>query len=375
MRRISILLLVFFTWFTLAAWSQARPQWENTISAPGAGTGAGQGTWVNTINSLGEVAGWYVDGNNVYHGFISSLRGEITDVNAWPAGTAAYQGTLIEGMNSAGVTTGYYADSNNVYHGFVRAPDGQLRVINVPSAGTAAYQGTLASNINAAGAVLGIFIDASYNEHYFLYSPYNGFTIFDAPDEGAGVSALGWGYPDELNDLGAAVGMFIDGNNIFHGWLRTPDGEITRIDVPAAGTASGEGTYVLSINWKGLIVGGYLITASDPFGHSQGFLRDADGRFTTFAPPTGMTSVSPNDINARGEVVGTCWIHNAAGQNVGGDEAFSLAPHGAYTVFSLPGAGTGNFQGTYGIAVNQQGWIAGTITDDNSVTWSYVMIP
>jgi len=334
MRRISIMLLVFFTCFVLAAWPQAGPQWENkiiTIRAQSAGTGAGQGTWVNAINSFGEVAGWYVDGNNVYHGFIRGLDGKIINVNTRRAGTAAYQGTLIEGMNAVGATTGFYADSNNVYHGFVRAPDGQLMVIDVPTAGTAAGQGTLASNINAAGAVLGIFIDASYNQHYFLYSPYNGFTIFDAPDEGAGVSALGWGYPDELNDLGAAVGMFIDGNNIFHGWLRTPDGKLSRIDEPAAGAASGEGTYVISINWEGLMVGGYLISASDPFGYSQGFLRDANGRFTTFAPPTGMTSVSPNDINAGGEVVGTCWI---AGQNVVGDEAFSLAPDGAYTVFS-----------------------------------------
>ena len=75
--------------------------------------------------------------------------------------------------------------------------------------------------------------------------------------------------------------------------------------------------------------------------------------------------------------MGTCWKWNEDEQSIGedADAAFSRAPNGAYTVFRLPGAGTGNYQGTFGIAVNQWGWITGTVTDDNFVNWSYVMIP
>ena len=344
-----------------------------TVEAPGAGAGAGQGTWVNAINSIGEVAGWYVDGNNVYHGFIRGLGGEVTDVNAWLAGTAAYQGTLIEDINSAGATTGYYVDSNNVNHGFVCARDGRITIFDVPAAGTAAGQGTLGSNINATGTVLGVFIDAEGNWHYFLRRSDARFTTFDAPGEGAGAS-IGWGYPGELNDAGAATSMYGDGNNVLHGWLRTPDGNITRIDAPGAGTASGEGTYTIAINSEGALVGGF-IGPGGSWGSVQGFVRDVHGGITTFGPPPGKGTVFSNDINARGEIVGYCWTWNEADQNIGGDAAFSRAPNGTYTVFSLPGAGTGNYQGSYGIAVNQRGLITGTVTDDNFVTWSYVMTP
>jgi hypothetical protein len=49
MKRISILLLVFFTCSVLAAWPQAQTQCKHkpkiiTFDAPGAGTGPGQGT-------------------------------------------------------------------------------------------------------------------------------------------------------------------------------------------------------------------------------------------------------------------------------------------------------------------------------------------
>jgi hypothetical protein len=109
----------------------------------------------------------------------------------------------------------------------------------------------------------------------------------------------------------------------------------------------------------------------------QSFVRDVHGGITTFGPPPGKGTVFSNDINAGGEIVGTCWTWNEDDQSIGedADAAFSRAPNGTYTVFRLPGAGTGNYQGSYGIAVNQRGWITGTVTDDNFVTWSYVMIP
>jgi hypothetical protein len=339
-----------------------------TFKAPGAGTGAGQGTYVNAISSTGEVAGWYIDGNEVYHGFIRRVDGEIIKVNAFRAGTAAYQGTLIEGMNAAGATTGYYVDLNNVNHGFLRDPHGRLMTIDVPAAGRAAYQGTIACNVNLAGTVLGIFSDPENNWHYFLRSLGGKYTVFDPPDSDVGLSALGWGYPDELNDAGAAASMFLDANDVLHGWLRTPDGEITRIDVPAAGTASGEGTYTVSITSAGAIVGGY-IEPGGSWAYAQGFLSGVHGGITTFGPPLGKTSVESNDMNASSEIVGTCWSPN------GEDFAFSRSPNGTYTVFSLPGAGTGNYQGTYGIAVNPQGWIAGYVINADFAAWSFVMIP
>jgi hypothetical protein len=54
MRRIGILMLGFLFCFVLAAWPQTQPQWSGhkiiTFDAPGAGTGAGQGTIAFAIN-------------------------------------------------------------------------------------------------------------------------------------------------------------------------------------------------------------------------------------------------------------------------------------------------------------------------------------
>ena len=41
-----------------------------TFDAPGAGTGAGQGTFPITINTAGAITGFYIDANNVSHGFV-----------------------------------------------------------------------------------------------------------------------------------------------------------------------------------------------------------------------------------------------------------------------------------------------------------------
>ena len=42
----------------------------NTFDAPAAGTGAEQGTGPLSIGAEGVIAGWYIDANNGYHGFL-----------------------------------------------------------------------------------------------------------------------------------------------------------------------------------------------------------------------------------------------------------------------------------------------------------------
>ena len=63
------------------------------FDAPGAGTGAGQGTNVWGINAEGAVVGLYQDGSGVEHGFVRSPRGRVTTLDAPGAGTLAGQGT------------------------------------------------------------------------------------------------------------------------------------------------------------------------------------------------------------------------------------------------------------------------------------------
>jgi hypothetical protein len=69
------------------------------------------------MNSGGVVAGYYVDGNQVEHGYVRTSDGTVTSFD--PKGsidTAAY------GVNDSGAITGYYVDNNYVDHGFVRTP-------------------------------------------------------------------------------------------------------------------------------------------------------------------------------------------------------------------------------------------------------------
>ena len=129
------------------------------------------------INAKGEIWGWYIDANTAFHGYLRSPGGKFTEVDAPEAGTGAYQGTnacwyipCFGTINPSSAVTGWYVDSNNVYHGFVGAPGG-ITEFDVPGAGTGAWQGTLAHAINPEGAITGSYTDAKGVYHGFLRLP------------------------------------------------------------------------------------------------------------------------------------------------------------------------------------------------------------
>src|SRR5580704_8021558 len=87
------------------------------FNAPGAGTGAGQGTESLAISSTGVLAGYYIDSNDVLHGFARTTNGTITAIDAPGAGTSSGQGTVAYSINHGGTITGYYIDASGVFHG------------------------------------------------------------------------------------------------------------------------------------------------------------------------------------------------------------------------------------------------------------------
>ena len=126
----------------LLACGLASAQTITTFSAPGAGTGAGQGTGGFGINPQGTVVGSYLDDGNVFHGYqcVSGCGSPstFTTFNAPGAGTAANQGTITFSNNVFGVTVGFYVDASNVAHGFVTAaPFKNFATLNEPDAGKA----------------------------------------------------------------------------------------------------------------------------------------------------------------------------------------------------------------------------------------------
>jgi hypothetical protein len=126
-----------------------------------------------SIGSAGVVAGYYIDANDVSHGFLRARDGAFTTFDAPGAGigTNYNQGTLALGINPAGVITGFYVDANNVAHGYLRARDGAFTTFDAPDAGADYNGGTFAESINPAGIITEHYYDASYVGHGFLRIP------------------------------------------------------------------------------------------------------------------------------------------------------------------------------------------------------------
>src|SRR5438094_10003647 len=148
-----------------------------------------------------------------------------------------------------GTAAGRYIDGSDVFHGFLRTPEGAITTFDVPGAGTGPGQGTRASNINPSEAIAGRYIDPSDVSHGFLRASDGTITTFDAPNAG---TAPGQGTivfsVDCLNPAGAISATSLDASNVFHGVLRAPAALTTRFAVPAAGTAPVHGTRPFGIN-------------------------------------------------------------------------------------------------------------------------------
>ena len=84
----------------------------------------------------------------------------ITTFDAPGAGTGAFQGTYATNIDPSGTIIGFSRDANNVRHGFIRSTDGSFTIFDAPGAGTGTCQGTRAYAINPSGTITGFFIDS-----------------------------------------------------------------------------------------------------------------------------------------------------------------------------------------------------------------------
>jgi hypothetical protein len=152
-----------------------------TFDAPGAGTSENnvyvQGTFALSINDDGAITGYYVDASDGYHGFVRYADGTITTLNAPGAGTGTssltgYQlGTKALSINDDGVITGYYIDANEVYHGFMVSASGDITTFNAPGAGTTENTGTYPTSINDNGVIVGYVVGSSVGQKGFQLTP------------------------------------------------------------------------------------------------------------------------------------------------------------------------------------------------------------
>jgi len=342
-----------------------------SFDAPDAGTGQFQGTGcfgcTFGLNQWGAIAGTYLDANNVFHGFLRSPKGKLTTLDDPLADTTSgsYNGTTAQSINDWGEVTGYYSDAAGVAHGFVRSPWGAFTTFDVPGAAYA----SIPVFINFEGAIVGYSLDANFLFHAFLRRPDGTFAVFVGPDSctsgtPAGCYGSGAAYVDLV---GRSVGGFEDnsGNFVHHGLIRSPGGKLTTFDAPGSGTGSYQGTGCpgcnLGVNNWGAIAGTYT-DANDVF---HGFLRSPDGRFTTFdatgagtgsSQGTGCFSDCPVGLNDWGVITGSYGDSNYV------QHGFLRTPHGAFVTIDPPGS-----VGTQPESINDSGAIAGYYLDANLV--------
>jgi uncharacterized repeat protein (TIGR03803 family) len=201
----------------------------------------GMGTAGIAINTAGTIAGRYVDATGMSHGFVLS-GGSYTSFDAPGAaansrtgcsgdggGICKNFGTFPASINTEGDIAGFYSDANNVVHGFVRAAGGTFTTFDVPGANPATssssafnpiYHG-FGVSINDTGAIAGAYLDADGVGHGFLRATDGTFTSFDAPGAGTTGSYPGtFGFT--INAAGTIAGVYTDNNSVFHGFLFTP---------------------------------------------------------------------------------------------------------------------------------------------------------
>ena len=346
-----------------------------TFDAPGAGTAAGQGTIAFCLNPSGAIAGFTRDANNARHGFLRAPDGTFTIIDDPAAGTCSTncgaigngQGTRAYAINPSGVFVGFFPDNSARSHGFLRAPDGTFTQIDAPDAGTGPFpQGTFPSEItpmgiNPAGAITGFYVDANSAQHGFVRAPGGQITEFDP-------TGSIFTNPNAIDQLGDITGFYFDANFVGHGFLRTPDGTITSFDAPGADhtPGSGNGTFGVGLIPNGEIEGVYV----DVNGVLHGFVRSAEGTFSTFDSPGAGTGAGqgtlPESNNTLGQITGQYIDGNFV------NHGFVLNQQGNFSTFDVPGTGTGAGQGTIPVDNNIPGAVVGEAIDGNTVIHGFL---
>jgi hypothetical protein len=247
------------------------------FDAPGAGAGPfPEGTFPFSpliINPQGAITGWATDSALVSHGFLRDRNGAFTTFDVPGAGTGAGQGTFPFAISNDGDITGFYVDATGANHGFLRDKKGVITTYDVPGAGTGPGQGTFGGGITPSGTIMGNYFDADNLSHGFVLDKKGVFTTFDAPHAGNVPGSFQGTYPFGLNTNGAITGWYVDEANVNHGFVRDKHGALVEFDVPGAGTDPFQGPNVYSIAPNGAVTGFFL----DPNNVVHGFVREAHG--------------------------------------------------------------------------------------------------
>jgi hypothetical protein len=235
------------------------------------------------VNNAGVIVGDYVDAKSVQHGMILAGTKLTTVNNKSCEAITGTGGIAFFGVNQTGTAVGWCTNSKTgLDMGFVYAK-GKFTTINFPKS-----KGTQATGINDKGEVVGLYLDSAAFTHGFskIGSKYTSI------DVKGGTNTVAWG----VNNAGQITVYTTNSAGVFDSYLMTGK-KLKKIDNPAAGTGSGQGTIVHAPSNVGDIDGTYF----DTTGAEKGWLLHK-GKYYDVVDPNGVTRA--DGINDKSELVG-----------------------------------------------------------------------
>ena len=258
-------------------------EYEYTEFLPDGWTGANTGFFffVKGINDNGEVVGYGINANGVYHGFIYS-NGEFTELGA-PEGWHDYveaiainnNGEVLgNGMKEVGILQGFMYSNGN-YTDLL--PDG--------------WKEAAARDMNDSGEVVGNGINANGVKVGFLYS--NGNYTELMPNWWIDADVL------NINNNGEVVGIGLNGVTESNFYIYS-NGNYTELPLPL-----GFNNYMirgLDLNDNGDLLVRLSLVTSHGFGPLKSLIY-SNGNYKEILPP-GLEYFEATAINNNGEAIG-----------------------------------------------------------------------
>ena len=206
-----------------------------------------------------DIVGFYTDALTGFtNGFLdaSGVQTTIDDPAGTPPNVAATNQNLL-GINDRGKAAGFWIDNQNLEHGFVVVNIGNpasRKFVEIPPRLFPGAVATQASGINDHDDVCGFWTDAKGSNHGFyghLGGIYRTFNVRLSGVKVISTSAFG------CNDRGEIVGSFTDAKGAVHGFTDR-GGRFTRYDAPGSSQFPAfnvSGTLVNGVDEEGDIVG------------------------------------------------------------------------------------------------------------------------
>jgi hypothetical protein len=252
------------------------------------------------IDNHAVVTGLFYDAGGNSHGFVYA-NGAITTVDG-PTSNPAMSQAALYNLNNQGWVGSQYIGDDGVYRAAtynVNTQDWNTLPV-IPGTG---FNGT--GGVNARGVAAGNWSTdptAATGNQGWTFDPKTGsYSFFDVPGADK-VNNIGTIVQD-INNAGVVVGLFADGNGVFHGFTKTGD-QFQTIDVPGANY-----TVIQGINSEGDLSGIYHLGEV-----RHGFVLTRSGTLITIDVP-GAVNTRLAGISNNGNVAG---YYNTAGGNIQG---------------------------------------------------------